>query len=176
MAIDKLAHDFLTRLNSVVKQKVTVVLIGGNALTLLGLKKATEDIDIICRSTDPIVANFCREYPKRYKIKVDFFIDGLFKNIRIKDYLVSAYPHNEAEFPNIELKILNLHNILLMKIARFLPRDLDDVAKVLSLTDVNEKDLDQRFRYLIKYTMGDKTDFVEKYENFKRLYGNLLKS
>jgi hypothetical protein len=38
MPIDNLAKDFLTRLNAAVKKKVTVVLIGGNALVFLNMK------------------------------------------------------------------------------------------------------------------------------------------
>lgn len=175
MAIDLLARDFLARLNAVVRKRVTVVLIGGNALTFLGLKKVTEDVDLVCRSTEPVVGNFCRDYRKQYSVKVEFFIDGLFKNIRIKDYLKNAYLIEQKEFPNIELKILNIYDIILTKINRSLPRDFNDIELALSLVDVSEKELDKRFKYLFKFTMGDKQDFADNYDKFKSLFGRLLK-
>ncbi|MDP4012256.1 MAG: DUF6036 family nucleotidyltransferase [Candidatus Nanoarchaeia archaeon] len=175
MALEPLAHEFLSRLNSVIKKKVTVVLIGGSALSTLGLKSTTEDVDIVCRSSEPIVANFCREYLKRYKVKVEFFVDGLFKNIRIKDYLESAYPYVQDEFQNLDIKLLSLPDIILTKISRSLPRDFEDIARVLQKQEISETELDKRFLYLLKNTIGDKTDFKEKYDNFKKLYGTLLK-
>ena len=174
MALEPLAHDFLSRLNSAIKKKVTVVLIGGNALSTLGLKSATEDVDIVCRSSEPIVANFCRDYVKKYKVKVEFFIDGLFKNIRIKDYLESAYPYMQDEFQNLNLKILSLPDIILTKISRSMKKDLDDVSRILHKQEIIEVELDKRFAYLLKNTIGDKSDFMDKYNNFKRLYGSLL--
>ncbi|GEM_PF-4684750 len=176
MSVDSLSHNFLSRLNSLVKRRVTVVLIGGNALVFLGFKEATKDIDIVCRSVEPEVAKFCVEYMSRFKVKAEFFIDGLFKGIRIKDYLKQSYVIDQSEFPNIELKILNIYDIVLMKIDRSLPRDLEDVSEVARKGGINEKELDARFNYLLRFTMNSyREHFTYQYQTFKKQFGSIFK-
>ncbi len=175
MPIDNLAKDFLTRLNSAVKKKVTVVLIGGNALVFLDMKEGTTDVDIVCRSTEPEVAKFCREYLGKYKVKSECFIDGLFKGIRIKDYLKNAYSLDQEEFPNIDLKILNLYDIILMKIDRSLPRDLEDISKAARQGKISRDELDKRFKTLLESTMrSHKEHFAEQYKKFMQQLGSTL--
>jgi len=173
--MDPLAHEFLERLNAAVKRKVTVVLIGGNALNILGFKGATADVDIVCRSSEPEVAKFCQEYFRRYGIKVEFFVDGLFSNIRVKDYLQKAYKFDQDEFPNIQLKIFNLYDIALTKINRLLQKDLDDLTRVLESGAITESELDARFKFLLKNTIGDKEHFQQQYQKFKTLFKDLLR-
>ncbi|MBN1645002.1 hypothetical protein JW851_03115 [Candidatus Woesearchaeota archaeon] len=103
MNLDPLLRGFLEQLNSSVKRKVTIVFIGGNALIFFGVKNRTKDVDIVCRSTEPEVSAFCKEYLRKYKTKVHAFIDGLFKTMRIKDYLQKAIPVELPEYPNLNV-------------------------------------------------------------------------
>lgn len=173
--MDALALEFLERLNARVKRKVTVTLIGGNALVILGLKERTNDVDLVVRSTEPEVAAFCREYAKKYKVKVEFFVDGLFKSVRVKDYLEKATLLETPEFPNVSVHLLDIHDIILTKTARFLKRDQVDIKNVLEKTEISAADLDKRFKYYLKFFMGPKDGFIAKYEVLKKAYGHLLK-
>jgi hypothetical protein len=174
MNIDPLLKDFLKRLNDSVKRKVTIVAIGGNALIFFGAKRLTNDVDIVCRSTQPEVSAFCKEYLRKYKIKVHAFIDGLFKTMRIKDYLQKAMPLELPEYPNLKVKILNVYDIILTKINRWLPRDQEDIGNVLFLMEISKSDLDRRYKQLLRTYMGPKNDFIKHYEEFKQVLGNKL--
>ncbi len=175
MQDDPLAIEFIKRLNAAVKRRVTITLIGGNALVILGLKNATRDVDLVVRSTEPEVAKFCKEYPSRYKVKVEFFVDGLFKHIRVKDYLAKAIDFVGGEFLNVTVKILNIYDIILTKMNRFEEKDQIDIQNIMSKMKISAKDLDERFHYYLKYFMDPKDDFIEKYKTLKNAYGNLLK-
>jgi hypothetical protein len=176
MNIDPLLKDFLKRLNDSVKRKVTIVAVGGNALIFFGAKKLTKDVDIVYRSIHPEVGKFCKEYPKKYKHPVHCFVDGLFKSIRIKDYLKKATPLKIPELSNLEVKLLNVYDIILTKIDRWLPRDQEDIGNVLSSLEISKSDLDQRFKYSLKFYLGPKDDFIKHYGEFKQAFGNKLHS
>lgn len=173
--MDPLAYQFLERLNAAVKKEVTATLIGGNALVYLGLKDQTKDVDLAVRSTEPEVAAFCRTYKSKYKVKVEFFVDGLFKHVRVKDYLEKATSVEAPEFPNLLVKILNIYDVILTKTARWLDRDQEDIKNALEKTEISASDLDKRFKYYLKYFMGPKDDFIENYGKLKTAYGSLLK-
>ncbi len=173
--MDALAEQFLQRLNAAIKRKVTVTLIGGNALVALGLKKLTRDVDLVVRSSEPETAKFCQEYASKYKVKVEFFVDGLFKHVRVKDYLEKATTIDAPEFANLIIKILNIYDIILTKTNRFEDKDQKDILNILSQMEISTSDLDKRFKYYLKYFMGPNDEFVENYETLKKAYGHLLK-
>jgi hypothetical protein len=146
------------------------------ALAFLGLKERTKDVDIVCRSREPEVGKFRREYPLKYKVKAEYFVDGLFQTIRIKVYLEKAYPSPQQDFPNIDLKILDVHDIILTKLNRSQQKDIEDIVRVLSQTAISKTELDKRFRYLLKFTMAsNKEHFAGNYTSFLNDYGSLLK-
>lgn len=176
MNLDNNLHAFLERLNNSVKRKVTVVLIGGNVLTILGVKKVTKDIDVVYRCIHPEVGKFCQEYMAKYKYKVHCFVDGLFQAMRIKDYLQKAMPFELPQFPNLEVKLLNIYDVILTKVNRWYPEDQKDISDILSLMEISEFELDKRFKYLLKYYMGQKDDLIRHYGEFKQALGNKLHS
>lgn len=173
--MDPLAYQFLENLNAAVKRKVTVTLIGGNALCALGLKDRTRDVDLVVRSTQREVAAFCREYLQRYKVKVDFFVDGLFHSVRVADYLQKAFSVNAPEFPNLEVKILNIYDVILTKTLRFIERDQVDIKNVVSQMPISASELDNRANYYLKHFLGPKDDFIQNYNLLKRAFGHLFK-
>lgn len=174
MNLDNNLRAFLERLNESVKRKVTVVLIGGNALVLLGIKETTKDIDIAYRSVHPEVGKFCQEYLHKYKFPVHCFVDGLFKTMRIKDYLQKAMIMPQTEFINLEIKILDIYDIILTKINRWHPGDIDDITDILIATQISESELDCRFNSILKMYMGPKDDLIKNYNEFKKIFGNKL--
>jgi hypothetical protein len=173
--MDLLAYQFLERLNAGVKRKVTVTLIGGNALVALKVKDQTRDVDLVVRSTEPEVAAFCREYFKKYKVKAEFFVDGLFVNVRVKDYLIRALPLEMEEFPNLTIKILDIYDVILTKTLRFSSRDQEDIANALMRININSNELEKRFKYYLKHFLGPKEDFINKHEILKKMFQHLLK-
>lgn len=174
MNLDTNLYIFLERLNASIKRRVTIILIGGTALVTLGVKNSTKDIDIVYRSIHPEVGKFCQEYLHRYKFPVHCFIDGLFKTMRIKDYLAKAAIMQQTKFTNLEIKILDIRDIILTKIDRWYPRDIDDINDILTAIQIKAFELDARFHFILKTYMGPKDDFMNKYNEFKKIFGNKL--
>ncbi|MBR9692174.1 hypothetical protein GOV06_05315 [Candidatus Woesearchaeota archaeon] len=162
-------YDFLSRLNSSLKRKVRIVVIGGNALSFLGIKEHTKDVDVAISSTDRDVKQFCIDYKRKYGIPVHFFVDGLFKNIRIKDYFKNADSIDASEFENVELRLLNINDIILTKLNRYGAEDKEDLEKVLENTSIDRSQLDVRYRQYLKFYMGPKEEFMRNYAEFKKM-------
>ena len=168
MKKDNLVYEFFSSLNSALKRRVRIVAIGGNALSLLGIKEHTKDIDVCISSDDRDVKQFCIDYTKKYKVPVHFFVDGLFKNVRVKDYFEKSYPLDLPEFPNLEVRVFNIYDIVLTKINRYAHEDKEDLEKVLKLYKLNDEDLNKRFKQYLKFYMGPKEKFIKDYKKFKK--------
>lgn len=106
---------------------------------------------------------------------MEFFVDGLFKHVRVKDYLEKATTIDAPEFTNLVIKILNIYDIILTKTNRFEDKDQKDIMNILSQMEISTNELDKRFKYYLKHFMGPKDDFVQNYETLKKAYGTLLK-
>jgi hypothetical protein len=63
-----------------------------------------------------------------------------------------------------------------MKIDRSLPRDLEDISKAARQGRISRRELDNRFKTLLKSTMhSHKAHFAEQYQKFMQQPGSSLK-
>ena len=144
--------DIISAWDSFLKRRVHLIACGGTALTLLGIKASTKDIDLIV----PEVAEY--EYligilkQLGYKsatgwgwTRQDGFIFDLFrgKTIHTTELLESPLEKGNhilfKEFSNIYLAVLNYYDLIISKLFRATAIDIDDC---LLLVRNKKKDID----------------------------------
>jgi hypothetical protein len=126
MPCDKSALlEFLEVLNGDLTKKVTLVAVGGTAITLLDLKPSTIDIDFTIPIGDlPEFERALKNNPPGFK--VDRWSDGyVFCQSLPADYLDKSI--KIEEYSHILLKALNQVDIVVTKIGRLDLRDIQDI-------------------------------------------------
>ena len=152
--IDKKALlEVLGRWNSFLKRKVHLVACGGTALTLLGVKASTKDVDFMV----PIAAEY-RYLTKTlqdlgyeqvtgsgWKRKGELFIFDLFSGNRIHTTELFESPLEKGNhtllkgFSRLYVGILNEYDLIVSKLFRGTPVDFDDC---LMLVRAKNKEID----------------------------------
>ena len=117
--------EFLEVLNSDLTKKITLVAVGGTAMTLLDLKSSTIDIDFTIPSSDlPEFERALKGNPPGFKI--DRWTDGyVFCQSLPSDYLDKSI--KIKEYSHIQLKALQPVDIVVTKIGRLNQRDIQDI-------------------------------------------------
>ena len=159
--------------NDFLRRKVRLIACGGTALTLIGIKPSTKDIDLIVPDEG--------EY--RYLIKVlkqlgyksasgsgwardDGFIFDLFAGKRVHTTELLESPLDKGnnslvkEFSRIYLGVLNYYDILISKLFRAASVDMEDC---LSLIKSKGREIDvtkfiERFRETASYDVSEEKD------------------
>lgn len=156
--IDK--HDLINWLKKIDKKlnkKIKVVAVGGTAMTLLGLKSSTIDIDFCLSSEDK--TDFENILDNSFKI--DLFVDGyIFSEQLPKNYI--SLSKEIIELKHITLYALNPIDIIITKSARFDARDEEDIEALAKY--VNKKELIERFSKVVKTYAGDKKNYRYNFE------------
>jgi len=142
------------------KEKITAYAIGGNALMFLGIKDSTLDIDLVFENEKDknlfkealkeigyVEMDSCVVYGRknnppemltllneRFDLFVEEVIDFIFSDT-MRKRAVRTYQFGE----NLMLKIADPHDIILMKCATERVKDMDDVRKIMELTNIDWK-------------------------------------
>lgn len=126
MPCDKSALlEFLEAINDDLTKKITLVAAGGTAMTLLDLKPSTIDIDFTIPALDRAEFELVlKNNPSGYR--VDRWTDGYIYCQRLpEDYLEKSI--KIKEFSHIVLRALHPLDIVVTKIGRLNPRDIQDI-------------------------------------------------
>jgi len=117
--------DFLDEIDKDLKKKITLVAVGGTAMTLLDVKPSTVDVDFTGLGED--IEEFERTLKNvPHGFKVDCWKDGMvFSQILPEDYLKKSVAIQRMR--NIALKALYPVDIVVTKIGRLDQRDLEDI-------------------------------------------------
>lgn len=184
--------DELGQWNRFIKRKVHLIACGGTALTLLGIKPSTKDVDFMV----PV------EYEHKYLIKIlkdlayeqtttsgwqkkgDVFIYDLFPGKRIHTTELLESPLEEGkhillkEFSHLYVGILNEYDLIASKLFRGTDVDFDDCLMLVRARkkkiDINR--LEKHVRELAAYDISEKR-IIERLDKFlsllreKKLYG-----
>lgn len=148
--------DFLAVLDVELHRKITVVAVGGTAMTLLDLKHSTIDIDFNVLSVDhgdfnKALANLSHGF------KVDIFIDGMiFSQALPADYLEKSVPI--TSFQHINLKALHPVDIVVTKIGRLNERDIQDIEACVKKSKLSKIQVQER---------ANQVQYVGREENYK---------
>lgn len=161
--LDRL-YDLLNSISKYVEKKIRIYALGGTALTILGIKRSTLDIDInIEKHQDyrymcDIFKNIGFEksgnirWTSQEGLRFDLFHGS---NIMGTDLLPDHLSLSRfiRAFGNISLYTLSLEDIIISKLARGDDRDFDDIKMILDHNKINLKDLAERY----KKTMDNST-------------------
>lgn len=162
--------DRISGWDSFLKKKVHLIACGGTALTLLKVKPSTKDIDLIVPNVDE----------HEYLIKVlkqlgyksasgwgwergDGFIFDLFRGKAVHTTELLESPLNKGnhtfikEFERIYLGVLNYYDIIISKLFRSDPVDVDDCLLLMKdkKKDIDIKVLENRFKETAFYDVSE---------------------
>ncbi len=150
-------YELLESISAYVEEPVQMYALGGTALTILGIKPSTLDIDInihskkqyeyICKLFKQI--GFKQESPLRWITQEGLALDVFYgSNILgthlLEDCLTTA--QRIRTFGNITLYTLSPYDIIISKLARGDERDFIDIRHLLDKEKINIQLLVQRFK------------------------------
>lgn len=143
MPLDKSALlDFLKILNDEISQKITLVAVGGTAMTLLDLKLSTIDIDFTIPNNDKPVFDKAL-VNVQHGFKIDAWSDGfVFCQILPDDYLEKSI--KIASFEHILLKALHPIDIVVTKIGRLDGKDVQDIEACIKGFNISKNQIEER--------------------------------
>ncbi len=144
MPIDK--TQLLSLLQAVddnLPSKIRINAVGGTALTLLGIKSATIDVDFDTTLADHhVLKKTINELNPGYR--VDFFTNGLIFSQQLPDdYLQQCTPIT-SKLKNIDLYSISPLDILLSKTGRLNERDIQDIKMVIEKFDIKPGQVKKR--------------------------------
>ena len=139
--------ELLGSISGFVDKKVRMYTLGGTALTILGVKNSTLDIDIniesekeykyVCNLFEKI--GFERSGDIRWinqeGLAFDLFHSSSILGTDLLDDCLKKSRYIKS-FGNIELYTLSLYDITISKLARGDPRDFDDIKSIIKKIDI----------------------------------------
>jgi len=144
--------EWLKTIDKKLKKKITLIAVGGTAMTLLGLKSSTRDVDFCIESENKV--HFEKSLDKKFK--VDIFVDGyIFSEQLPQDYTDKS--KEILNFRNISLKALSPVDIVITKAARLNARDEEDIEAISKY--VEKEELIKRFEDVIDSYAGKGEDY-----------------
>jgi hypothetical protein len=134
--------DFLETLDNEMSKRITLVAVGGTAMTILDLKTSTIDIDFTIPSSDyPEFENALKSV--QHGFKVDVWPDGMiFSQILPDDYLEKSI--EIVKFKHIHLRALHPVDIVVTKIGRLDERDLQDIEVCIKRFNISKIQIEER--------------------------------
>ena len=154
---------WLQKVDKNLKKHILVVAVGGTAMTLLGLKSSTVDVDFCVNSKDKEEL----EAAISGTFKVDIFVDGyIFSEQLPDDYMSKA--KEMIEMKNITLKALSPTDIIITKAARLNARDEEDIEALAK--HVDKEILVKRFKIVVKTYAGSEKQYNENFNHILKMF------
>ena len=154
---------WLQKVDKDLKKHILVVAVGGTAMTLLGLKSSTVDVDFCVNSKDKEEL----EAAISGTFKVDIFVDGyIFSEQLPDDYMSKA--KEIIEMKNITLKALSPTDIIITKAARLNARDEEDIEALSK--HVDKEILVKRFKIVVKTYAGSEKQYNENFNHILKMF------
>ena len=154
---------WLRGIDKKLQREIIIVAVGGTAMTLLGIKPSTIDIDFCVSSSDKRML----EQNLDGKFKVDIFIDGFIFSEQLPD----DYAEKSTvilELKNITLKALSPVDIVITKCARLNARDEEDIKSLAK--KINRSELLERFESVIGTYSGRSENYRKNFEYILRMH------
>mgnify|MGYP001573307850 CR=1 FL=1 len=175
--------DRLSVWDGFLKRKVRLIACGGTALTLLGVKASTKDIDLLVPNEDDhdYLIKILRQLGYKSAsgwgwARDDGFIFDLFRGNYIHTTQLLESPLKEAnhtlvkEFSRIYLGALNYYDIIISKLFRGTAIDNEDCLALLKAkkSEIGLVKLEKRFRQTASYDVSEEA-VIKNWEHFLRL-------
>lgn len=157
--------DFLSVLDEDLGRKITLVAVGGTAMTLLKAKASTRDVDFT------IPGEFYEEFQRALKevphgFEVQCWHDGaVFVNMLPEDYLKRSRPI-KTRLKNIKLCALHPVDIVVTKVGRLNERDVEDIESCIKKFRLKKEDIKKRAKQI---------GYVGSEESYKTNLGRVIK-
>ena len=134
--------DFLEILDKNLERPIEIIAVGGTAMTLLGIKTSTIDIDFEVKPEEyPTLKKGLSILPHGYR--VDIFTGGLIFSQQLPDnYREKSVPIKH--FKNIRLLALHPIDIVVTKIGRLNERDKEDIKSCIEKFDLTKEQIRER--------------------------------
>lgn len=136
--------SFLEPFDNGLSKPMALVAVGGTAMTLLGIKASTKDVDFnIPDSGD------CDIFRKLYKkinpgVTIDFWPSNMiFSEVLPDDYLDRATDY-ETDFKNIRIRVLSPIDIACSKISRLSGTDEEDIRDCIGYAKIKKREFEAR--------------------------------
>lgn len=152
---NKELQDFLLEFNRYLPHRIRIVAIGGTALTLLGKKASTKDIDF-CFVEESDRTSFTKTAQRLgYSpassnrlvgrgLMIDIYSNGYIFAVQLaEDYADKSI--QIADMENIELRALAPMDLLITKAARLNGRDAEDIRTILASYAFDPAELVSRY-------------------------------
>jgi hypothetical protein len=144
MPLDKsMLLEFLRSLDAEVSPEITVVAVGGTAMTLLGLKPSTIDLDFTLPDDD--FQEFQRANARlQHGFTLHSYRDGaIFTQILPEDYLEKSIKIDSG-LKHVRLRALHPVDIVVTKIGRLDDRDLEDISLCIRKFGILKSQIEER--------------------------------
>ncbi len=155
MPLDKSALlDFLLEIDKALEASITLVAVGGTALTLLDVKTSTIDLDFTIPSNDyTVFKETLGRIPHGFNI--DYWKDGMvFSQILPNDYLKRSISIERMK--HIHLKALSPVDIVVTKIGRLDTRDKQDIEAAIRKFKLGKSQIEKRAKQ-VEYVGRDES-------------------
>lgn len=160
---------FIQKLDSFIDKSLTMIALGGTALTLLNLKSSTRDIDFIISSKDaPVLLElFASLGFKEVAERRWLTNEGIIIDVYLDDYIVNVKLLKPSEkdstflraFEHITVRVLNYYDIIITKIDRGDIRDFEDIKNILEKTDIKIPILIRKFIFTLDHSESENPKF-----------------
>ena len=156
--------EYLDRIDKQLKKKITVVAVGGTAMTLYDLKEATKDVDFCAQTKEDWIALQSAAKKTRSNFRLDLFQGGHIYTLQLPDdYAKKARPI-KTKLRNLKVRLLSHIDIIITKTARLNERDIEVLRALISKKRVDKKKLMERFRLIKDSYVASDRDFQARFE------------
>ncbi len=161
--------DFLDLFDQELDRNIVLIAVGGTAMTLLGLKASTKDIDF----NIPSNSDFKEFNRVNDRIKPGVKIDSWPSNIIFSEILPEGYVKLTTEYrtglKKIDVRILSPIDIICSKISRFNEADMEDIRDCIKYASITKGHLAKRAN---QYSRAGSDDVFK--QNLKYIMENLF--
>ncbi|QLH06672.1 DUF6036 family nucleotidyltransferase [Nitrosopumilus ureiphilus] len=140
--------DFLEELDKELERKITVVAVGGTAMTLHNAKESTIDVNFTIPAED--YAEFHRVLNLvPHGFKVDTWNNGMVFSQDLPDDYLKNSRNVRTKMKNMKLKTLDPLDIIVTKIGRLNERDKEDIAMCIKKFKITKAQIKKRAKQVI---------------------------
>jgi len=137
----KILLEFLEELDKEAKKPMTIVAVGGTAMTLVNAKPSTLDVDFTIAEGYDEFSRLLKEIPHGFK--VDHYPDGVvFTQMLPDDYVKKSKKIKKMK--NITLMALDPLDIIVTKIGRLNDRDTEDIKTCIKKFKITKSQIKSR--------------------------------
>lgn len=150
--------NFLEVVSENLTERITLVAVGGTAMTLLDLKPSTIDIDFTIPEEDLLEFDrVLKNNPPGFR--VDRWSNGyVFCQYLPDDYLEKSVKIKELK--HVSLRAIQPVDIIVTKIGRLDDRDIQDIGDCIRKSKVSEAEIKARASLVVQTYAGREEDYL----------------